>query len=211
MKKLAVIGSGDLGKQIVQLALESNDYIISGFFDDFETIGNLVHGYPILGSIESIQQHFENRTFDELLIGIGYKHMEIRHRLFERFQYQIPFGKIIHTSCIIHNSVSIGSGSILYSGTHVDMGAKISENCLIYNGCIIAHDTQIASHTILSPGVKIAGFSKIESLVNLGIGTIISDNVTVAMGTKTGAGAVVVKDIDESGLYVGIPAKKIKS
>jgi acetyltransferase-like isoleucine patch superfamily enzyme len=31
------------------------------------------------------------------------------------------------------------------------------------------------------------------------------------MGTKTGAGAVVVKDIDESGLYVGIPAKKIKS
>jgi UDP-3-O-[3-hydroxymyristoyl] glucosamine N-acyltransferase len=91
------------------------------------------------------------------------------------------------------------------------MGALIGENCLIYNGCIIAHDTQIASHTILSPGVKIAGFSKIESLVNLGIGTIISDNVTVAMGTKTGAGAVVVKNIDESGLYVGIPAKKIKS
>lgn len=211
MKKLAVIGSGDLGKQIVQLALESNDYIISGFFDDFETTGNLVHGYHILGNIESIQQQFENGTFDELLIGIGYKHIEIRQQLFERFRQQIPFGKIVHSSCVIHNSVSIGSGSVLYSGTHIDMGAIIAENCLIYNGCIIAHDTQIASHTILSPGVKVAGFSKIESLVNLGIGTIISDNVTVAIGTKTGAGAVVVKNIDESGLYVGIPAKKIKS
>lgn len=211
MKKLAVIGSGDLGKQIVQLALESNDYIISGFFDDFEPIGTMVEGFPVLGNIDCIQKHFENETFDELLIGIGYKHMEIRQELFERLRHQIPFGKIIHSSCIIHDSVSIGSGSIVYSGTHIDMGALIGENCLIYNGCIIAHDTQIASHTILSPGVKIAGFSKIESLVNLGIGTIISDNVKVAMGTKTGAGAVVVKNIDESGLYVGIPAKKIKS
>jgi sugar O-acyltransferase (sialic acid O-acetyltransferase NeuD family) len=211
MKRLAIIGSGDLGKQIVQLALENTDYIISGFFDDFESTGNLVHGYPILGTIESIQQQFQNGTFDELLIGIGYKHMEIRQQLFERFRQHIPFGKIVHSSCIIHNSVSIGSGSIVYSGTHVDMGAIIAENCLIYNSCIISHDTQIASHTILSPGVKIAGFSKIESRVNLGIGTIISDNVTVAKGTRTGAGAVIVKDIVESGLYVGIPAKKIKS
>jgi sugar O-acyltransferase (sialic acid O-acetyltransferase NeuD family) len=211
MKKLAIIGSGDLGKQIKNLALESSEYIISGFFDDFKPIGSLVEGFPVLGNLDNIQKHFENGTFDELLIGIGYKHMKIRQELFERFRHQIPFGKIIHSSCIIHNSVSIGSGSIVYSGTHIDMGALIGENCLIYNGCIIAHDTQIASHTILSPGVKIAGFSKIESLVNLGIGTIISDNVTVAMGTKTGAGAVVVKNIDESGLYVGIPAKKIKS
>jgi len=210
MKKLAVIGSGDLGKQIVQLALESNDYIITGFFDDFETNGNLVHGYPILGNTESIQKQFEDGTFDELLIGIGYKHMEIRQQLFERFRQHIPFGKIVHSSCVIHHSVSIGSGAIVYSGTHIDMGASIGENCLIYNGCIIAHDTQIYPHSVLSPGVKIAGFSRIESLVNLGIGTIISDNVKIVSGTKTGAGAVVVNDIHEAGLYVGIPAKKIK-
>lgn len=210
MKKLAIIGSGDLGKQIKNLALESSEYIISGFFDDFETVGSFVEGSPVLGNTDSIHKHFENGTFDELLIGIGYKHMKTRQELFERFRPQIPFGKIIHSSCIIHNSVSIGSGSIVYSGTHIDMGALIGENCLIYNGCIIAHDAQIYSHTILSPGIKIAGFSQIESLVSLGIGTIVSDNVKIVSGTITGAGAVVVKDINASGLYVGIPAKKIK-
>lgn len=211
MRKLAIIGSGDLGKQIAHLARESAHYQIAGFFDDFETPGNQVNGYPILGQIESVNQHFDEGTFDELLIGIGYKHMDLRQRIFDRFKNSIPFGKIIHASCIIDHSVSIGAGSILYSGTLVDMRATIGENCLIYNGCIIAHDTQIASNSIISPGVHIAGFCKIGDKVNLGIGTIVSDDVSIAMGTKTGAGAVVVKDINEAGLYVGIPAKKIKS
>ena len=210
MRKLAIIGSGDLGKQIAHLAIDSKRYNVSGFFDDFETPGNHINGYPILGSIEHINDHFEKGTFDELMIGIGYKHMALRQRLFDRFKENIPFGKIVHFSCIIDHSVTIGVGSVLFSGTLVDMGAVIGENCLIYNGCIIAHDTQISSNTFISPGVQIAGFCKIGGNVNLGIGTIVSDNVSIAMGAKTGAGAVVVKDIKESGVYVGIPAKKLK-
>lgn len=211
MRKLAIIGSGDLGKQIAQLASDNSLYEISGFYDDFETIGNQVNGYPILGKIENIQDHFENGTFQELLIGIGYKHMDFRKKLFNRFKKQIPFGKIVHSSCTIHHSACIGDGSILFSGTLMDMGSVIAENCIIYNGCIIAHDAQIGSHSIISPGVQIAGFSLIEEGVNLGIGTIVSNNIKITKGTRTGAGAVIVKDIDETGLYVGIPAKKIKS
>ncbi len=211
MKKLAIIGSGDLGKQIAQLAFDNSHYEISGFYDDFEPIGNLIHGYPILGKIENIEDHFENGAFQELLIGIGYKHMDFRQELFNRLKNHIPFGKIVHSSCTIHHSASIGFGSILFSGTQVDMGSVIGENCIIYNGCIIAHDTQIGSHSIVSPGVQIAGFCKIGGNVNLGIGTIVSDNVKIKRGTRTGAGAVIVNDINEAGLYVGIPAKKIKS
>jgi sugar O-acyltransferase (sialic acid O-acetyltransferase NeuD family) len=211
MRKLAIIGSGDLGKQIAQLALDNSHYEISGFYDDFETIGNKVHGYPILGKIENIQDHFENGTFQELLIGIGYKHMDFRQKLFDRFKNHIPFGKIVHSSCIIHHSASIGAGTVLFSGTIVDMGGIISENCIIYNGCVLAHDVHIGSHSIFSPGVQIAGYSLIEGGVNLGIGTIVSDNVKITSGTRTGAGAVIVKDINVAGLYVGIPAKKIKS
>jgi serine acetyltransferase len=39
------------------------------------------------------------------------------------------------------------------------------------------------------------------------VGSTIIDNITVTDGTKTGGGAVVVENISEPGLYLGVPAK----
>jgi len=46
--------------------------------------------------------------------------------------------------------------------------------------------------------------------VHLGIGTIVSDSITIVDKTITGAGTVVVKSITEAGTYVGIPSKLIQ-
>ncbi len=43
----------------------------------------------------------------------------------------------------------------------------------------------------------------------MGIGSVVSNNINITSGCKVGAGAVVVKDIDETGTYVGVPARKI--
>jgi len=42
----------------------------------------------------------------------------------------------------------------------------------------------------------------------VGIGAIINNNVNIYEHMTLGAGAVVVKDITESGIYVGVPARK---
>jgi UDP-3-O-[3-hydroxymyristoyl] glucosamine N-acyltransferase len=90
------------------------------------------------------------------------------------------------------------------------MNVFIDANCLLYNGCILAHDSQVEKGCIFSPSVNIAGFCKIGPLVNLGIGTTVSDSISITEKVQTGAGTVVVQPITESGLYVGVPAKKIK-
>ena len=210
MKRLAIIGSGDLGKQIAHLAIQSNSYEIACYFDDFKRTGALENGVPILGKMDGVYAQFENGVFDELVVAIGYKHMHTRKILFERFYETIPFGKIIHSSCTVDDSAMIGAGSVLFAGTIVEMHATIGENCLIYNCCNISHDSKIGSHSFYAPGVNVAGFCNVGCSVNLGIGTIISDNISIIDGTRTGAGTVVIKDISEPGLYVGIPAKKIK-
>lgn len=210
MERLAIIGSGDLGHQIAHLALNGRHYLPVGFFDDFETQGDLKHNIPILGKVSEISEAFRNNDFDVLLIAIGYKHFDKRKELFERLKNEIPFGKIIHSSNIIDGSVHIGQGSVVYAGGIFDMNVSIGENVLIYNGCNFSHDVTVESHSIISPGVQIAGFSKIGEAVNLGIGTVISDNIEVTNGTQTGAGAVVTKNILNPGVYVGIPAKKIQ-
>lgn len=211
MKRLAIIGSGDLAKQIAHHAVNDKHYQLVGCFDDFKIKGDYSNGLSILGNIESIQACFDKNLFDELIIGIGYNHMDLRNDLYLRFENKIPFATIIHSSCIIDTTSNIGKGTIIYPGCIIDMDAEIGNNCLIYNGCNIAHDTNVANNTICSPGVNIAGFCSIGEHVILGIGTVISDTISITQKVRTGAGTVVVNSIVESGTYVGVPAKKIKS
>jgi sugar O-acyltransferase (sialic acid O-acetyltransferase NeuD family) len=210
MKKLAIIGSSDLAKQIAHYTISDNHYQIVGCFDDFQIKGEIKNNLEILGNIDSIEECYRQKIFDVLIIGIGYKHMAFRNELYARFEHTIPFGTIIHSSSYVDKSAIIGKGTIIYPGCTIDMGVEIGGNCILYNGCNIAHNSTIANHSILSPSVIIAGFCLIGENSNLGIGSIISDNITITNNVRTGAGAVVVKSIIESGLYIGIPAKKVK-
>ena len=42
----------------------------------------------------------------------------------------------------------------------------------------------------------------------IGAGAIISNNLNICGGCCIGAGAVVIRDLDEDGTYIGVPAKK---
>jgi sugar O-acyltransferase (sialic acid O-acetyltransferase NeuD family) len=210
MKRLAIIGSGDLGKQIAHLAQETKTYEVAGFFDDFKPAGTDERGALVLGNIDDVLKIYERRIFDFLFVAVGYQHRTFRKACFERFSPQIPFGKIIHPSCNVDSSASIGDGTVLYSGCTLDQHVQVGSNCILYNGCIVAHDSIIQGHSILSPGVKIAGFCRVGENNHLGIGTVISDNITLIDDVRTGAGSVIVKPIQVSGLYVGIPAKLIQ-
>ena len=44
----------------------------------------------------------------------------------------------------------------------------------------------------------------------IGAGATVSNNISICSEVMIGAGAVIVKDVKESGIYVGCPSKKIK-
>ena len=206
MKRLAIIGSGDLGEQIAWHAFRDGHYQIAGFYDDMAPVGLQKHGFDILGATADIESHFNKGVFDELMIGIGYKHFARRKELFDAFQGKLPFGRIVHSSAFVDPGAIIGEGVFIYPGCVIDMKSRIEDNALLNAGCIIAHDSVIGSNSFLSPAVKVAGFVKVGSCVNLGIGTVVIDNIHIADYVRTGGGAVVTKNLEQPGLYVGIPA-----
>lgn len=209
MKTLAIIGSGDLGQQIAHYAISDKQYDKVVFFDDF-TSQTEVNGYPVLGKTSEIVGAFENKQFDELLIGIGYKHLQVRKALFEKFSLIIPFGKIIHSSSWVDATAVIEVGCIIYPGCIVDAKAVIKANTILNIGCSIAHDTTINSHCFLSPRVAVAGFVSIEECCIIGINSTLIDNLNVVANTQLGGATVVIKSIEKSGLYFGVPAKFVR-
>ncbi len=207
-KVLAIIGAGHLGQQIAHFAIADGHYSDIVFFDDFSK-DRMAGGYTIKGSTAEILKEYKNNSFDELLIGIGYNHLEARKRMYDKFVGLIPFGKIIHSTCWIDDSAVISNGTVLYPGCIVDAHTELGPNTIVNLGCTIAHDCKIGPHSFFAPRVAVAGFVSTGEMCFFGINSTVVDNLTIVAQTRTGAGTVITKSIAAAGLYLGVPHKKI--
>jgi sugar O-acyltransferase (sialic acid O-acetyltransferase NeuD family) len=210
MRKLVIIGSGDLGQQIAYHATATGKYAVAGFIDDFRQRSEIVQGIPVLGGVDAIDRLFREMVFDCLVVAIGYKHFTRRKEVFDMFAPTIPMATIIHPAAVVDPSSKIGAGSVILSGCLVDQQVTIGENVFINVGSCIAHDSKVGAHTFLSPRVAIAGFVTVGKSCNIGIQTTVIDNIRIADHVQTGGGTVVIKDLTAGGLYVGNPARFIR-
>ena len=210
MKRIAIIGSGHLGQQIAYHIHQDTDDKVVAFFDEYKEKDTLVDNIPVIGGNNDIEEAYKSKLFDEVLIAIGYKHLNFKKTIFDKLINRIPFYTFIHSSVYIDPSAKIGRGTVVYPGCILDQHVKIGDNVLLNIGCAIAHDSQIGSHSFLSPRVSIAGFVKVEELCILGINSTIIDNITLFAKTQLGGATVVIKNIEKAGLYVGNPARFIK-
>lgn len=206
---LAIIGAGDLGQQIAHYAIRDHHYDEVVFFDDFTTSAEIM-GHRVVGKTNEVEAFYKTNGFTELLIGIGYKHLEVRKALFKKFESIVPFGKIIHSTCWIDETACIKPGCVLYPNCSVDAYATIDSNTILNINCSISHHSHVGAHCFLSPRVALAGFVKVEELVVIGINATLIDNIKICQNTQIGGGTVVINDILINGLYVGNPAKFVR-
>ena len=207
-KKLAILGSGDLGQLIAHHA-NICGFSLVGFYDDFQKVGKKIGLGKILGHSIEIEDHYKDGAFQYLMIGIGYKHLIKRKEFFEFFFSKgISFPNIIHPTSYLDKSVSLGFGNFILPGCVLDSNVILENNVLLNTSVTIAHDTKIKSHSFLGPRVALAGKITIEESCFLGINSTVIDNIYVFQGSTIGAGAVVTHSITEPGVYIGIPAKK---
>ena len=94
------------------------------------------------------------------------------------------------------------------AGAVINSGTAIGKGCIINTGATVDHDNLLEDYVHISPGAHTAGNVKIGSHSWLGIGSVVINNVTITSNCTIGAGAVVVKDIDKTGTYIGVPARR---
>ncbi len=109
----------------------------------------------------------------------------------------------------IGNHVNIGVNCIVQSGGPI----LIEDNVIMAAFCHIVSSSRITKRTdipIIAQGTTRVGI-RIGEGTWLGSGVIVVDGVTIGRHCVIGAGAVVVNDIPDYSVAVGIPARVIKS
>lgn len=210
MNTVGIIGSGELGVQILNIARQQGRYSIMGFFDDYEAAGTEKHGLQVLGPIKAIENFLNSGRIEYLVLAIGYKHMTARKELFERLSRNARFATIVHPFSFIDPTARVAPGCVIYPGVIIDKNVAIHENVVLNNGCIVSHDTIVGAHSFLAPNTAVASFVTIGECNFLGISTTIIDQVSTAGHVQTGGGCVVIKDLQQPGVYVGNPARFLR-
>lgn len=126
------------------------------------------------------------------------------------FAWIQPRCMLIHTE-----RMHVGSNFSVNSGTYINAIGGIE----IGNYVLIGSNVTISSGVHPIDGVSPPVISRqtiptkicIEDDVWIGAGAVIIPGVTIAKGTVIGANSVVTKSTEAYGVYVGAPAKKIRS
>lgn len=108
--------------------------------------------------------------------------------------------------------VSIGSRAHIAEFVHIWGGGQvdIGDDVLIAAHTVITSMTHDVNSTLFSDKV-ITKPVVIESNVWIGSGSIIFPGVRIYKNSVVGAGSVVTKDVPESSVVLGVPAKVVRS
>ena len=109
----------------------------------------------------------------------------------------------------IQRGVTVGARSRIQSHAFLCEAVTIGADCFISHGVMFINDK--FEHGGPAPGDKsVWKTTTIGDRVSIGTGAIVLP-VRICAGTVIGAGAVVTKDIDVQGVYVGNPARLLTS
>ena len=201
MKRIVIIGAGGHGKVVADIArLNGYDEIV--FLDDTNPCG-FCNGYTIVGNIECID------SFDgDFFVAIG--NADARERLLCRLKERNKdIATLVHPSAVIGENVSIGIGTVVMAGAVINPCTVINEGCIINTCSSVDHDNFVDSYVHIAVGAHLCGTVHIGKKTWIGAGAIVSNNLSICDSCTVGAGAVVIKDIEEEGIYVGVPANKL--
>ncbi len=197
MNRLIIIGASGHGKVVADIAA-LNGYKVIVFLDNDPEI-KACAGYPVLGP-DTMTSELDGDVF----IAVG--KAEIRKKLMERDANR-NFPVLIHPSAVIAESAEVGAGSVVMAGAVINPGARIGKGCIINTSSSVDHDCMVGDYVHISVGAHLSGTVVVGTGTWIGTGAIVSNNVNICGGCTIGAGAVVIKEINETGTYVGVPAK----
>lgn len=213
--RVIIIGACSTGKVVLDTlnqSMNENQFEVVGFVDDNKGLYNKnLSGIPVIGDIISLPILIKEFGITGAFVSFSDLYMKEREKCFNTIKgLGLCPVNAIHPTANINPNASIGSGTFIGMGVIISSFVNIGNNCMIFAGSTIEHDNVIGNNVWISPGVNLSGKVTIGNNTLIGTGATINPNIKIGSNVTIGSGAVVIKDIPDDVVVVGIPGRIIK-
>ncbi len=208
-RRYCIIGTGGFGREVKccladMLAVDGIDVKEAAVFlqDDKYYSEHVVHGVPVI----KLSEFDANRY----TVVVAIADPSTRREVVSRLPECTDFATIIHPSAVLSDTVVIEKGSVVTAGCILTCDIQIGPHAHLNLHTTIGHDCVIGAYFTTAPGANISGNCEFGDCVYFGTGSAVRQGISVCDEVTIGMGGVVVKDICESGIYVGNPVTLLK-
>src|SRR5579862_6255841 len=166
---------------------------------------------PIVGTMDDGIRLCSERQLSAI-VALGSRAAAARYSIFQQaVRAGVHLVSLIHPSCVIAPSASIGQNVVMMPGCVVGPVAEVGSLCCFFSNVTVEHDCTILDNVVLGPGVALSGDVKIGAHCFLGTGAVCSTNVQIQDRVLVGAGAVVVSNQPSGSVCSGVPARTMRN
>jgi len=208
-KKICIWGTGGFGREVLCLLTDvfrakGEDTAGKVFFivdDEFYTESRIM-------GIDVLRRSDLDTGIHAVSVAIG--EPAKRKAVVESLPAETEFPVLIHPAAVISDWVKFAEGAVITAGVIATCNIKIGKHAHLNLHTTIGHDCMIGDYFTTAPGVNISGSCEIGNNVYIGTNASVKQGIRICDDVTIGMGAVVVKNIEEHGTYIGNPAVKFK-
>jgi sugar O-acyltransferase (sialic acid O-acetyltransferase NeuD family) len=193
--EFTLIGAGGHAKVIIELIEESGG-----------SVKEVMDSNPALTQLMGYSVIQEQKPSYTIIVSVG--NNKTRQRITEKCEGL--FGRAIHPHANISKRSSIGDGSVVMAGTSINAETVIGKHCIINTNASVDHECKISDFVHIAPNASLGGNVTVGEGSWIGIGSCIIQGITIGQWATIGAGTVIVEDVPDYAVVVGVPGKIIK-
>src|SRR4030095_7143265 len=218
MSDVVIFGSGQQAEVAHFYLTNDSPHNVKAFTVDLDCVEETSFlGLPVL-PFDEIERHFPPSA-TKMLVAVGYKGMnrlrrdkydEAKAKGYELITY-------VNSGTSLKSKPTIGDNCFILEDITIQPYVHIGNNVIIWSGNHLGHHCRINDNVFITSHVVISGGVEIGENCFLGVNSTFRDHIKVGARCLVGAGALILQDCEEDGLYPGvstprasIPSSRIK-
>lgn len=114
---------------------------------------------------------------------------------------------VVASTATVASSASLGAGTVVLEHAHVGPSARLGRAVVVNTAAVVEHDAVVGDGCHLAPGSVLLGAAEVGAGTLVGSGARVLPGIRVGSRVVVGAGAVVVADVPDDTVVVGVPAR----
>lgn len=204
MARLVVFGAGDIARLAhYYFTHDSAHEVVAFCVDEAYRERPELLGLPVV-LFEEVTQHFSPDEY-RMFVALSYSRMNrLRAQKYAETKalgYELVSYVSSRSSFLSEHPV--GDNCLILEDNTVQPFVRIGNNVTLWSGNHIGHDSTIEDHCFITSHVVVSGNCSVGEYSFIGVNATLRNSISVAPRTLVGAGAAIMNDTIEKGVYLG--------